>query len=162
MSFSRKIFSFLSKFGEFLLFVTEFSIFSQKMKILPKNCTKMSVFYWCNCCYIEKICENLSFWLFLAWVLPKTVSFLKFVSSFSSEFFSKRSKKSLVFRKERVFFYLLKNDNYGPASEKKTNQNHWSPQEPWAPPLNFLTPWREGSPWLWINLVRKQTGQSDP
>ena len=53
------------------------------------------------------------------------------------------SKKSLVFRKERVFFYLLKNDNYGPASEKKTNQNHWFPPEPWAPALNFLTPWRK-------------------
>ena len=52
-------------------------------------------------------------------------------------------KKSLVFRKERVFFYLLKNDNYGPASKKKTNQNHWFPQEPWVPPLIFLTPWRE-------------------
>ena len=52
-------------------------------------------------------------------------------------------KKSLVFRKERVSFYLLKNDNYGPASEKKTNQNHWFPPEPWAPALNFLTPWRE-------------------
>ena len=68
---------------------------------LPKNedsaqkLHKNECFYWCYCCYIEKICENLSFWLFLAWVLPKTVSFLKFVSSFSSEFFSKRSKKSL-------------------------------------------------------------------
>ena len=93
--FREKYSVFLSKFGEFLLFVTEFSIFSQKMKILPKNCTKMSVFYWCYWCYIEKICENLSFWRFLAWVLPKTVSSLKFVSSFSSEFFSKRSKKSL-------------------------------------------------------------------
>ena len=94
--FREKYSVFLTNFGEFLLFVTEFSIFSQKMKILPKNCTKMSVFYWCYCCYIEKICENLSFWLFLAWVLPKTVSFLKFVSSFSSEFFSKRSKKKPV------------------------------------------------------------------
>ena len=36
-------------------------------------------------------------------------------------------KKSLVLRKERLFFYLKKNDNYGPASENKTNQSHWFP-----------------------------------
>ena len=63
--------------------------------------------------------------------------------------FSKKLWRGGAFQKKpglwkgKIFFYLLKKDNYGPASEKKTNQNHWFPQEPWAPPLNFLTPWRE-------------------
>ena len=55
-------------------------------------------------------------------------------------------KKSLVFRKERLFFYLKKNDNYGSAPKNKINQNYWFPQEPWAPPLKFLTPMERGPP----------------
>ena len=55
-------------------------------------------------------------------------------------------KKSLVFRKERLFFYLKKNDNYGSAPKSKINQNDWFSQEPWAPPLKFLTPMERGPP----------------
>ena len=52
-------------------------------------------------------------------------------------------KKSLVLRKERFSFYSKKRNKYGSAPQNKNNQNYWFSQEPWAPALNFLTPWRE-------------------